>query len=41
MDNDALDAQCGEGALNPEAAEACFIDEVIGSARIMFLKVLQ
>ena len=41
MDNDALDAQFGEGALNPEAAESCFIDEVIGSSGIMLLKVLQ
>ena len=41
MDNDALDAQCGEGALNPESAETRFIDEVIGSAGIMLLKVVE
>ena len=41
MNNDAMDAQFSKGALNPEAAESCFIDEVVGSAGIMFLKVVK
>ena len=41
MNNDAMNSQFGERALNPEATETCFIDEVIGSAGIMLLKVLE
>lgn len=39
MHNDALDAQFGECALNPESAETGFIDEVIRSVGIVFLEI--
>ena len=40
MDNDTRNSPFGEGALNPEAAETGFVDKVIRSAGIVFVKVL-